>query len=262
MPDAPQFSRRSIVAACNLLAGLYNHTRFEQVLLEIGAEHMLIEGSVQAKANMIARLLIADPNERNWEGNFLVDAIVLKAASLPSSHMNEDFVWALARDGFTLSERGEVRRMMPDVSDLPQADDEVHSLLDELGMGDAKGHLDQAIDNHARGQWAAANAQLRSFMEELFNWIAERLDPTAAALATSENKRNFLATRQPPFLYEELGEWGQNGKNFVNGVFKRLHGHGSHPGLSDEEDCTFRLHLVILLARMLLRRAKEFVVTV
>ena len=141
---------------------------------------------------------------------------------------------------------------------MPQADNEVHALLDELDMEVAKGHLDQAIDNHARGQWAAANAQLRGCMQELFDVVAVRLEPEASAgLKPGENRRRLLARRQPPFLYEDLGEWGQDGKNFVNGMFKRLHGHGAHPGLSDEEDCTFRLHLVLVVARLFLRRAKS-----
>ena len=58
----------------------------------------------------------------------------------------------------------------------------------------------------------------------------------------------------PPFISRELNEWSDDGKNFVNGTFKRVHPQGSHPGLSDEEDCTFRLHLVLLVARLFLRR--------
>jgi hypothetical protein len=58
----------------------------------------------------------------------------------------------------------------------------------------------------------------------------------------------------PPFLSRDLNEWSDDGKNFINGVFKRLHPQGSHPGLSDEEDYTFRLHLVLLIPRLLLRR--------
>ncbi|MBI3463554.1 MAG: hypothetical protein HY000_10925 [Planctomycetes bacterium] len=38
-------------------------------------------------------------------------------------------------------------------------------------------------------------------------------------------------------------------KNFINGVFNRLHPQGSHPGLLDEEDCTFWVHLVLLVVR-------------
>ena len=124
-------------------------------------------------------------------------------------------------------------------------------------MPTAKGHLDQAIFNHAQGHWASANSQLRTFLEDLFDEMFRTLEPARANdPLTSENRRNLLSRRRPPLFEEALGEWGQDGKNFVNGVFKRLHGSGSHPGLSDEEDCTFRLHLVLLVARYFLRRYK------
>ena len=43
----------------------------------------------------------------------------------------------------------------------------------------------------------------------------------------------------------------------MEGVFKLLHPEGSHPGLSNEEDCTFRLHMVLIIARHFLQRAKS-----
>ena len=69
-----------------------------------------------------------------------------------------------------------------------------------------------------------------------------------------EARRQALANTSPPFLSRNLNEWSDEGKNFVNGVFKRRHPQGAHPGLSDEEDSTFRLHLVLLVARLFLRR--------
>ncbi|WNO54117.1 hypothetical protein [Stakelama saccharophila] len=56
------------------------------------------------------------------------------------------------------------------------------------------------------------------------------------------------------FLATDRNEWTQDGKNFINGLFKMLHTDGSHPGLSDEDHSTFRLHLVIVSARTFLRR--------
>ena len=263
MPDAPQFSRPSVVAACNLLADRTGtHAEFEIIALDIGAEDMLIKGPIQAQANVIAKWLIAEPEHRNFDGKFLADVLVRKAASLPFSHEENDFVRSLKRDGFTVTDEGEVRRMLPEVADLPQADDEVHRLLDELGMATAKGHLDQAIKNHTDGNWAAANGELRKVLENIFDEIAERLDPAnAATTPRGHTRRQLLANMDPPFLDEALGEWSsgpEQGKNFVNGVFKRLHPKGGHPGLSDEEDCTFRLHIVLLAARVFLRRAKVF----
>ena len=56
------------------------------------------------------------------------------------------------------------------------------------------------------------------------------------------------------FLSRHLNEWADNGTGFVNGLVKRLHPQGAHPGLSDEEDSTFRLHVILLTARMLITR--------
>lgn len=144
---------------------------------------------------------------------------------------------------------------MPDFVDLPSADDEVHQLLSRYDFEVPLGHLDQAIDAHARGQHASANAQIRTFVESLLDEIASRLDPEGSENAsTSHARRTLLANLSDPFLLRGLNEWDDDGKGFVNGLFNRLHPEGSHPGLSDDEDCTFRLHVVLLTARLLLRR--------
>jgi hypothetical protein len=115
------------------------------------------------------------------------------------------------------------------------------------------GHLGQGIEAHARGDWAAANAQFRTFLESLFDEIARVCagDAKTAGL-TSENRRRLLA--EMGFLAEDRNEWTQDGKNYINGLFKMLHTEGSHPGLSDEDHSTFRLHVVLVTARTFLRR--------
>ena len=148
---------------------------------------------------------------------------------------------------------------LPSEVDLPQAESELHTLLDMLGLTDVKGHLEQARENHSKGNWAAANSQLRSCFEALFDGIAVLIDSTkAGSLPTSHNRRQFLAGIDPPFFVKERGEWSDDGKDFVNGLFKRLHSGGSHAGLSDEEDSTFRLHMVMIATRYFLHRAKNF----
>jgi len=90
-------------------------------------------------------------------------------------------------------------------------------------------------------------------MESLFDDIACNVRPEEAAqLPTSENRRSLLA--EVGFLATDRNEWTQDGKNYINGVFKMLHTEGSHPGLSDEDHSTFRLHLVLITARTFLRR--------
>jgi hypothetical protein len=130
----------------------------------------------------------------------------------------------------------------------------VHVLLTRYGLQTPKGHLDQGISAHSEGNWAAANAQFRTFLESFFDDIATLIDPQAQGTRNGETRRQLLANLPTPFLSRNLNEWSDDGKNFVNGTFKRLHPQGAHPGLSDEEDSTFRLHLVLLVARLFLRR--------
>ncbi|MER8451227.1 hypothetical protein NKG60_14615 [Mesorhizobium sp. M1428] len=74
----------------------------------------------------------------------------------------------------------------------------------------------------------------------------------AAQRPSSENRRALLA--EIGFLAADRNEWTQDGKNYVNGLFKMLHTEGSHPGLSDEDHSTFRLHVVLVTVRTFLRR--------
>jgi hypothetical protein len=263
MRDPSRFSRRTLIEAAKTL-GYLDHADFDFVMLRLSVEDHITHGpslSKPNKVNQLIRFAVGNPGYETENGTNLWDAVVETASNRPNVKFHTDFMRALVRDGFTLTEEGELRRTLPEVADLPQADDEVHALLDELGMATAKGHLDLAIDNHARGQWAPANGELRKVIENMFDEIAERLDPERAAATPKGNaRRQLLADLDPPFLKELLGEWSngsEQGKNFVNGVFKRLHREGGHPGLSDEEDCTFRLHLVLIVARLFLRRARS-----
>jgi hypothetical protein len=72
------------------------------------------------------------------------------------------------------------------------------------------------------------------------------------ASQSSEGRRQRLATEG--ILRADLNEWGLEGKNFTNGLMKRLHPEGAHPGLSNEKDSLFRLNVVLLTARLLLDR--------
>jgi hypothetical protein len=125
-------------------------------------------------------------------------------------------------------------------------------LLGRHNFGTAKGHLEQALENHARGNWAAANGQLRTFFDALLDTIAERLDATAASLSSGHARRSRLASLG--FLSVPLNEWEDHGLGFINGLVKRLHTEGAHPGLSGDDECTFRLHVVLLTAALLVRR--------
>lgn len=162
----------------------------------------------------------------------------------------------ILRTDFAQYKPSHLRRTLPQELGLPQADDEVHALLEQYHLDVPLGHLNQAIAAHARGDWAAANAQLRAFIESLFDGIADRLGARLAVVvpAAGNQRRIWLAQLNPPFFSLELNEWTGQGTGFLEAFFRRLHPQGAHPGLSDEEDSTFRLHLVLLTGRALLKR--------
>ena len=262
--DMAQFSRRTILAAVDMLPEWNSHARVDRFALEHGLEEIVVGGSLAAKGLALSRFLIQNPEAENEDGenltNVVVGYFVQKAIDNATPGYQREFHYesfqqqygalnrSLERDGFT-AEDGHLRRALPAVLDLPAADDEVHVLLDRYAFDIPKGHLDQGITAHARGDWAAANAQFRPFIESLFDSIAEHLAAGAALPPTSHQRRIWLANRNPPFFLPELNEWNGQGHGFFEGFFRRLHPAGAHPGLSDEEDSTFRLHLIVFVYR-------------
>jgi len=204
------------------------------------------------RARQIARTVI--DQERTFPNAITLASDIKKlefadcALSLPEASK------FLVVDGQHRLADGTLRRALPIELDLPKADDEVHVLLERYGFAVPKGHLDQGIAAHARGDWAAANGQFRPFMESLFDVIAERLAQGIPLPVPGAQRRIWLANRNPSFFFAELNEWDGQGKGFIEAFFRRLHPAGAHPGLSDEDDSTFRLHIVLLVARNLLRR--------
>ena len=252
------------MAATELLVGHFQAGVDQMVVrLELEQEIPADTGiSVQKKCAQLARIVV-DRSEEQLETvecrMSLGEAVVREAVAIARQEVSwpspERFTRALAHDGYSLTwnvdGRGELRRALP-VELGVEIDDEVHQLLAVYGFATARGHLDQAVNAHVRGDWASTNAQLRTFMENLLDAIASVLRPEEAEGTTSENRRALLG--RAGFLSKERKEWTEDGKNYVNGLFKMLHTEGSHAGLSDQEHSTFRLQLVLVTARTFLRR--------
>jgi hypothetical protein len=264
------FTRPTILAAVELLNRL-TQAAFNLMALRLALESEIPDDtavSVGKKCGTLGRLVMQYGARivQTVDGQAsLAEAVVREAVRVTHPNRVDDgqeaFRRGLARDGYVIEweEYGQspprLRAALPAEIHLPDADDEVHELLKYYRFADPLGHLDQAVEAHTRGDWAAANGQIRTFMESLLDEIARTIDPAeAATLASAENRRAFLARRG--FLFEDSAEWSQDGKNFVNGLMKMLHTHGAHPGLSDEEHSTFRLHLVLVTAHTLLRRLR------
>ena len=155
--------------------------------------------------------------------------------------------------------RQELRRMLP--QDIPETDfreaaSEVELLLDQHEFPVTRGHLQMALSAFQRGEWSSANGELRKLYESYLNEIANALGYTG--VDDSKARRDFLGSGvTPPFLLEEYNEWHPQKTQFVQGLMSRMHPHGGHPGLSEEEDATFRLQISLITARLFLRRYKQ-----
>ena len=258
-----------MIAAVEFLGERHSQARFNQMMLRLGLENEVpsrTDLSVSKKSDMLGRVVVQRPDNivQTVDGSVtLAEAVVREAVQQTQAEWDFQpqivLMRGLARDGYVISwdeqGRATLRAALPAELELPVIDDEVHQLLKHFQFQTPLGHLNQAIEAHTRGDWAAANGQLRTFLESLFDDIAQNIKgPDAMRNLTSENRRALLA--DIGFLATDRNEWSQDGKNYINGLFKMLHTEGSHPGLSDEDHSTFRLHVVLVTARTFLRRLR------
>jgi hypothetical protein len=267
-----RFARRTILAAIDVMAAHRNftHAALSALLIDFGQEVAAAvrgdrEASLAKRCNDLKTFIDNNPGFE-VDGDCIENVLIEKAVEYLPKPINSNFPWSnslppephverfhqtLAEDGYSIN-GGELRRSLPADLKLPEAESELVELLIRHGFETSKGHLDQAFDAQGRRNWASSNAQIRAFFDSLLDDVAERLEPSAKGLASGQPRRAKLAAIG--FLSRSLNEWDDDGRGYINGLVKRLHPAGAHPGLSDEDDNTFRMHTVLLTSRLFLRR--------
>ncbi len=258
----------------------YRHSEIEEIFHVFGLDTELRKFGHQHNVNDKTNLLIPYLKVDNFRGPFsesfrkdliqyLIDAYYRgKSKNEPVrtgikgiqyddlfSYYYEPLANALKRDGYVIKGTT-IKKLLPEEIDEAKTESELFRLLNKFGFINAKGHLEQAITNHTSGNWAAANSQFRPFIESLLIEIANHILPKNPCKDASSAIKLLSETASPVFLSSELNEVEHSNlkQPFVIGLWKRLHPEGSHPGLSDEEDSTFRYHMSIVFAHYLLRR--------
>lgn len=278
-----EFNRMTIVAAAEAIAHFNSHGDMEVLEVQWDIQQLVSTSSKSARVASWASIAAnSNPDVFTENGRVgLERALVEEAMRAPDNTRREQvwnkFIAGLRFDGFELIEvevdtgrtnfmgdpifekRQQLSRMLPENvpgTDFRQAASEVEVLLDELSLPIAKGHLSHALSAFQRGEWSSANGELRNFYENYLNEISNGLGFTGPD--TSKARRDFLGSGlTPPFLLEEYNEWHPQKTQFVQGLMNRMHPHGGHPGLSEEEDATFRLQISLITARLFLRRYKQ-----
>ncbi len=278
-----EFNRMTVVAAAEVIADFKSHSDMEVLEVQWGITEKCNGSSKSARVASWAEIATNEAPSVMTENGLmpLGRAFVEAAIYAPRKSQNIDawkkMVAGLRFDGFEIEtaeetidaeaswERDRVdgvmlRRMLPD--DLPgldfrEAESEVTAMLDCCGFSVARGHLGRALSAFQRGEWSSANGELRNFYESYLNEIANGLGYQGRE--DSKDRRDFLGGLQPPFLLTDYNEWNANNQKpqYVQGLMSRMHPHGGHPGLSEEEDSTFRLQISLITARLFLRRYKN-----
>lgn len=276
------FNRMTIVAAAEVVSNWHSHADMEVLEVQWGIDGRCSASSKSARAASWARmacdedLTVMTENGRVSLGRAVVETAINAPDRCRESGAWRKFVAGLRFDGFEMVETQitvddelpwrqeetkkitKLVRMLP--NDIPgldfrEAESEVVILLERAGFSVAKGHLTQALSAFQRGEWSSANGELRNFFMSYFDEMAVRFGYVGDG--DSKAKRDFLGgVVQPPFLLSEYNEWNANNQKpqYVQGLMNRMHPHGGHPGLSEEEDATFRLQIMLITARLFLRR--------
>lgn len=259
------FSRLTIVESLRLLDAWNTTNPFQQYLFLFRLEDIAPAslGSKPTRINALIAHFIGNPGLKGPAGsNIVLETIeyLLKPRATTYSDFTSTcpgLVHSLLLDGYAIKPDGTLASTLPATLSIATKQSEVEGLLSKYGFRVPEGHLKQALSAHTRGDWAAANSQMRTFTESLFDCFANKL-LTPPLPSTSHHRREQLAKLNPPFIDPALNEWDPSGNGFIQGFWKRLHPSGSHPGLSDEDDCTFRLQLVYLVAHRFLKRFDHY----
>ncbi len=256
------FSRSTIVDALSLFEhNWWSTNRFDRYLMRFNLESIAPQhsGSKPSRINTVIAHLIQYPQLSGPGGAHIVLETIefILSQSGPALEVPQSLIHSLALDGFRIGDDAKLVAVLPSAIPIASRQNEVETLLSRFSFSVPEGHLQQAHNAHTRGDWAAANSQVRTFIESLFDEFARKLvNPFPS---TSHGRREQLAKLNPPFIDPSLNEWDLSGNSgFVQGFWKRLHPTGSHPGLSDEDDCTFRLQVAYLVAHRFLKRFESY----
>lgn len=257
------FSRATITDVMRLLENLSTTSSLDTFAFRYGLDEVAVGSSKEQKALNIGKHLLNNPELPGILSDNLMFEIVedvINKAVNNEYHYNitdQEFVnfpqlrRLLLKDGFVI-ENGQLIRTFETDIDFKTNDTLLEILLNKHNLTVAKGHYNQANNAFNRGDWAACNSQLRSYVEELLNKIAEKV--TGHTFTDSHQARIALSKCNPPIFYKQLNEWKDNGQGFFETFWSRLHPEGSHPGLSDEDDSIFRLNLVQITTLEVLKR--------
>lgn len=244
------FTTKTIGVLVEAIATGYSQARIGTLLLKAGAEDWAPErwDNKEHRMQLVFKRLRTAEDLDAATAALELARLALEAGAPASAGATTRIIWweplrdALAADGWEYDiESARLTSVVPGVA-VPEHLSGLEEELEGRGWTTAAGHFRQAVEGFGAGNWATTNSQLRSFLEDMLPLAAEATDgkrPSSARAALDMLKKEVLLN----------GEF-----DFLKGLWTLCQSRGSHPGLSDRAEATFRLMVVTAEARHLLGR--------
>jgi hypothetical protein len=244
------FRSRTLGMLVRTIDMAYSNTLIGTLLLDAEADRWdpPKPSNKQDRLQRLFRAMREDGGE-DAETAALAIAQRLMSSGASSARRGRPMVWwdealdTLATDGWEYDADSD--RLVPTVPGMRVAEETslLERALTDRGWTTAAGHYRQALDAFSRGDWAAANGQLRSLLEDVLPAAAERV----SGKRPKQPRASIDVLRAKGALME--GEF-----DLLKGLWDMSQHRGPHPGLSDVEEARFRLVTVTAQCRFLLAR--------
>lgn len=222
------------------------HSDISLLAIELGLDGEAVGSNRLERSMALVRAMEArGPAEES--GAFLLDLAESQLTSANEWQLeSDDCIRALIRslevDGYAF-QNGRLLPATPAPTALQEAISLLETDMEMLGLDVSLNHYQQAVENYVSGNWEAANAQVRSFLENLF-----------VSLCVLHSEKTFA---DPGAALQHLynTEWLDKGEyNHYRHFWDDIQDNGPHHGLSTDQEALFRLHYATSVARYLVAK--------
>lgn len=238
-----KYSNKTIAELCRALHEIIpDHAELQLVFLEHGLDYEQFAGGIRPRVNELVMTL----HSRDDGGASLTELIeyVLRRrdAGWP---LVDRLLYALRLDGYEWHD-GKLIPTTPEPVALAQELSQLECDLQELRLSVAATHYRQAHESFVAGNWEAANAQVRSFVEDFFIEVGRR--------KTSKDRPDPAASLQDLRSDDFLDDAE---RQTFKGFWQSIQDKGPHRGLSDEQEALYRLHVATSIARYVIHKLRK-----
>ena len=236
------FTRRTLARLVEAIADQFGHARISNLFFEYSVDaHDPGTGSKATRSLQLIRAIEAGRAEIPAD-EALVELANRSLANEYARQNHTALLASLAVDGYEWGGDSLVSAMPVPAQPAPQVS-ALEMELDGHRLVVAATHYRQAIDNFVDGNFEAANGQLRSFLEALFQGVG-----------VSNGAQANVGVSAAVLHLRRLGLLDDAECQFLRAFWAGVQDNGPHAGLSNEEEARFRLHAATAVARYILRK--------